>query len=58
MDTANRPRVCRDFNVTLPITDLLHGTIGDLDQQGCQVVLGYQTVPFPAYQPIAPTGGA
>jgi hypothetical protein len=46
MDTANRPRVCRDFNVTLPITDLLHGTIGDLDQQGCQVVLGYQTVPF------------
>jgi hypothetical protein len=50
MDTANRPRVCRDFNVALPITAYRQtcstARSATWTNKAARPFIGYQTVPF------------
>ena len=50
MDTANRPRVCRDFNVALPITAYRQtcstARSATWTNKAAKPFIGYQTVPF------------
>jgi len=50
MDTANRPRVCRDFNVALPITAYrqTYSTARSAiwTSKAARPFIGYQTIPF------------